>query len=134
MKTSRGIGAAPLKATRHSSKPIWARTGANASTAPASMAFSTCAWRSGSAASGVGRGLDVDRVGLEQRVEAQDVVGREAVWVIEHDDVSQRRQLGPHLENALEEIDVLDDGEGGVGVRRQVLDLVWRGGVVDRDR
>ena len=50
MKTSRGMGAAPLNATWQSSSPIWARTGAKASMAPASMAFSTAACLSGSAA------------------------------------------------------------------------------------
>jgi hypothetical protein len=51
MNTSSGMGAAPLKATLQSSRPICARTGARASTAPAAMARSTPAFFSGSAAS-----------------------------------------------------------------------------------
>ena len=39
-----------------------------------------------------------------------------------------------HLEEALEEVDVLDDRELGVAVSGEVLDLFGRRGVVDRDR
>ena len=49
-------------------------------------------------------------------------------------DVLERGQLGAHLEEALEEADVLDDGDRRIAVAGEVLDLLGRRRVVDRDR
>ncbi len=63
----------------------------------------------------------------------EHVVGRAPV-VIDDRDVLERRDLVAHLEDPLEVVDVLDDRDHGAAVRREVLDLLRRGGVVDRHR
>jgi hypothetical protein len=63
---------------------------------------------------------------VEQRLVAEDVPGGHAVGVLEDDDVLERGQLGAHLEEALEEAEVLGDGHRGVAVGGEVLHLLRR--------
>ncbi len=63
-----------------------------------------------------------------------DVVRREVLGIVDDRDVTQRGQLAAHLEEALEEPDVLDDRERRFAVPDEVLHLFRCRGIVDRDR
>ena len=76
----------------------------------------------------------VERCRAEQRVPPVDVVRREVLGIVDDRDVTQRGQLAAHLEEALEEPDVLDDRDRRLAVPDEVLHLLRRRGVVDRDR
>ncbi len=78
-----------------------------------------------------GRLDEVDRVGGHELVPRDDV-GRGTLPRHEHDRV-QGRQLAADLGHPLEEPLVLDDDDLGLGMADQVLDLVRRRGVVDRE-
>ena len=76
----------------------------------------------------------VERGRAEQRVPTVDVDRREVLGIVDDRDVTQRGQLAAHLEEALEEPDVLDDRDRRLAVPDEVLHLLRRRGVVDRDR
>ena len=68
-----------------------------------------------------------------QRVVRLHVVRRQ-LRRLDDEDPLQVRQLVAHLEESLEEPDVLDHRDRRLGVVDQVLQLLGRRGVVDRDR
>ena len=63
-----------------------------------------------------------------------DLDRREVLGIVDDRDVTQRGQLAAHLEEPLEEPDVLDDRDRRLAVPGEVLHLLRRRGVVDRDR
>jgi len=76
----------------------------------------------------------VDGVGPQQVLVGEDVVGCQAVGVPQDAQVLERRELVAHLEERLEEADVLDHPQVRLAMTDEVGDLVRRGRVVDGDR
>jgi hypothetical protein len=86
---------------------------------------------------GVGRcgeRIEVGGIAGEQVGSLVHAVGQRALRWLDHVDPLERRQLAAHLQDAVEEAGVLDDGHARFGVTGEVLDLFRRRRVVDADR
>ena len=83
------------------------------------------------AAARAGRSSDAVLEQLGRRLQpVRQSVGRH----LDDEDRSQPREVAAHLQHALREPEILDDGDLGIGVAGEVLDLLGRRRVVDADR